>query len=164
MELSYGFFPEVVTGRSAITFSEYVMMPSDPATWFTPDYWASIYEQYARYDARYAWHDPTIVTLSRLEILMGPSCFVLVWLVLEQHAWRHPVQLVLCSIQCFGTLVYFFEPVVAGTWSEVFTSDPLELWTFVLFLNGLWIGVPIVMIYQSFRAVVPAMAARKEKT
>jgi cholestenol Delta-isomerase len=151
MEASYGAFSEIVKTKSAITFSEFLFTPAPFTSWFDPRWWASVYTQYARYDARYAEQDPLVVFICYTEFLLGPMCFLLVWLIQKGSAYRHRLQLVLCTAQFYGTVLYFLMPLVQGSWSRVMTHDPLELWVFVILLNGLWMIVPGGMVYQSFR-------------
>lgn len=151
MEASYGLFPEVVRARATTTFGEFMLSGSD-WSWFDPRWWSATYGQYARYDGRYAEHDPIIVFICYTEILLGPACFLLAWMIQRRHRLRHPVQLVLCTCQIYGTVLYFAQPLFAGNWAETITDDPFELLVFVVVLNGLWIGAPLAMIAQSFYA------------
>ena len=152
-EVNYGFFYPLVAEQSAITFSEFLLVPASLGEWFDPRWWVGFYEQYARYDARYSLHGPTVILLCYAEILMGPACFFLVWLIKKGSRFRHPCQLVLCSLQIFGTFIYFFHPMVAGTWSEVMTQDPFEQIVYIWILNGLWIAIPSILVAQSVRAM-----------
>lgn len=149
MEASYGSFHEVVTSRSTITFTEFLFSHVPISSWIDPRWWASIYIQYARYDARYSEQDPLVIFICYTEFLLGPLCFYLVWLIHKGSAYRHRVQLILCTAQFYGTVLYFFAPVVQGSWSRVMTHDSFELWVYVIILNALWMIVPGIMIYQS---------------
>src|SRR5690606_20642577 len=157
MEASYGLFPEVVQARATTTFGEFMLSGSE-WSWFDPRWWSSTYGQYARYDGRYAEHDPIVVFICYTELLLGPACFLLAWLVQTGHRLRHSVQLVLCTCQIYGTVLYFAQPWVAANWATTMTDNWFELLVFVVVLNGLWIGAPVAMIVQSFRA-----AARERK-
>lgn len=159
-EVNYGFFYRQITEQSTITFSEWLLLPASLGDWFDPRWWVGVYEQYARYDARYVLHDPTVIFICYAEILMGPACFILVWLIKKGSRFRHPFQLILCSVQIFGTFLYFFYPMVAGTWSEVMTHDPFEQAVYIWIVNGLWIAIPSILIAQSIRALSGTPAAR----
>jgi cholestenol delta-isomerase len=149
--------PEVVTARATTTFTEYVLGPASLGDWFDSRFWARAYGQYARYDARYLTAQPTVVFICFTEVVLGPLCLLLAWLIQRDSPFRHPLQLVLCTAQFYGTVLYFVEPMVAGTWSEVMTQDPFELWVFVILLNGVWMVVPGLMIGQSVRALRRAL-------
>ena len=154
LETSYSVFHEVVKVQRETTFMEYMLSPVDSiGVWFDLKWWASIYEQYARYDARYMLHDPSVVFFGYIEIPMGIGCFLLIYLIYKNSSYRHPVQLILCAAQCFGTIMYFTEPLVSGTWSTVMTANTFELIVYVFMLNGLWITIPILMMRQSTLAV-----------
>jgi cholestenol delta-isomerase len=152
MEASYGAFHEVVKTRSAITFTQFLFSRISFGAMFDPRWWASVYTQYARYDARYSEQDPLVIFICYTEFLFGPACFLLVWAIHKGKAWRHKLQLVLCTAQFYGTVLYFVAPMMQGTWSRQMTRDPLELWVFVIGLNALWMIVPGIMIVQSWRA------------
>ncbi len=153
MEASYGRHPEVVTAKATTTFSQYLFSHASIGDWFDSRFWAKAYGQYARYDARYLTAEPTVVYICYSEIVLGPLCLLVAWLIQRGHSLRHPLQLVLCTAQFYGTVLYFTAPVVAGTWSQVMTRDPFELWVFVILLNGIWMIVPGLMIWQSVRAL-----------
>src|SRR5579859_6265143 len=61
MEASYGTFHEVVTTKSTVTFTQFLFSHVGIASWFDPRWWASVYTQYARYDARYMEQDPLVI-------------------------------------------------------------------------------------------------------
>jgi hypothetical protein len=155
MEASYGAFHQVVTTKSTITFTEFLFTHVPISSWFDPRWWASVYTQYARYDARYSEHDPLVIFICYTEFVLGPLCFYLVYLIQTGSAYRHRVQILLCTAQFYGTVLYFFAPMLQGTWDRVMTHDPLELWAFVIILNGLWMIVPGAMIVQSLRQPRP---------
>ncbi len=164
MESSYGLLPHVVTARATTTFTQYLFTPAPIASWFDPRWWASVYGQYARYDGRYTVADPTILFICYTELLLGPLCFLLVWMIQSGNRLRHRVQLVLCTAQFYGTVLYFVAPMIQGNWSTVMTHDTFELIVFVISLNGLWMVIPGWMIYQSFTAPTasaPAVASRQ---
>jgi hypothetical protein len=151
MEASYGTFHEVVTTRSTTTFTEFLFSHVPFSAWFDPRWWASVYTQYARYDARYSEQDPLVIFICYTEFILGPLCFLLVYLIHKGSAYRHRVQILLCTAQFYGTVLYFLAPVVQHSWDRVMTHDAFELWVFVIILNGLWMIVPALMVFQSMR-------------
>jgi cholestenol delta-isomerase len=152
MESSFAIFHHVVTHRATTSFADFMLSPSPSiASWFDPRWWASIYGQYSRYDARYAISDPFPIALGYVEIVQGAACFWLGWAIQTGHRFRHPVQLILTSTQLYGTIYYFALPIAAGKWSEWMTHDPFELWVYVILLNGLWVVVPLLLMIQSTR-------------
>lgn len=161
MELSYGRHPEVVTGRATTTFTEFALSPASFGEWFDARFWARIYGQYARYDARYVNAEPTVVFICYTEALLGPLCLLVAWLIERDHPLRHPLQLVLCTAQFYGTVLYFTHPIVSGTWSAVMTHDAFELWVFVILLNGIWMLIPGLMIWQSLGAMRRTVVAAR---
>ncbi len=159
IEASYGLFPHMVQTRATTTFTEFLLSHAPITSWIDPRWWASAYTQFARYDARYAEHDPLVIFFCYTELILGPLCFLLVWLIHRGSAYRHRVQLVLCTAQLYGCVLYFVAPVMQGTWGSVMTNDPFELWVYIIGLNALWIIVPAVMIFQSLRQPVTSGTA-----
>jgi hypothetical protein len=157
MEASFGTFHKIVTTANTTTFTEFLFSRIPLLSGFDPRWWASVYSQYARYDFRYAEQDPLVIFICYTELILGPLCFLLVYLIHKNSPYRHRVQLVLCTAQFYGTVLYFVAPILQGTWRRVMTHDPLELWTFVIGLNALWMLVPGIMIYQSLTQRVPTV-------
>ncbi len=151
MEASYGAFSQVVQTRATTTFTEFLLSPAPLTAIVDPRWWASVYTQYARYDGRYAEHDPLVIFICYTEFILGPLCFFLVWLIQKGSPFRHRVQLVLCTAQFYGTVLYFVAPMLQGTWSRVMSHDPFEVADFVVGLNGLWMLIQGIMIVQSLR-------------
>jgi cholestenol delta-isomerase len=151
MEASYGLFHDVVTTASTTTFNEFMAKPASIGSWFDPRWWANIYSQYARYDARYVEHDPVILFICYSELVLGPLCFLLVYLIHRESRLRHPVQILLCTAQIYGTALYLLAPVIQGSWDRVMTHDTGELFQFVIGTNAMWIVIPGIMLTQSLR-------------
>eukprot|EP01113_Clastostelium_recurvatum_P009374 TRINITY_DN1450_c0_g1_i1.p1 TRINITY_DN1450_c0_g1~~TRINITY_DN1450_c0_g1_i1.p1 ORF type:complete len:235 (-),score=65.83 TRINITY_DN1450_c0_g1_i1:51-692(-) len=161
LEGSYGFFHREVTAPATVTFMERFTqdVPMERALDF--HWWASLYSQYAKYDGRYSISDPMVVFFCFTELVEGVLCFLLIALILNNSKYRHPVQIVCCTAQAFGTVFYFITPILYNTWDTVMTKDPFELWVYVIILNGLWMVVPGAMIIQSFNAISGAMGRQQ---
>lgn len=62
-------------------------------------------KEYGQADARYLVSDPTIVSIEILtSFLLTPMCVVLAYAILQQTAYRHWLQLVLCTCELYGGL------------------------------------------------------------
>eukprot|EP01132_Coremiostelium_polycephalum_P004820 gene4820-6008_t len=159
LEGSYGFFANEITTKSPLTFTEKMLelVPLEKA--LDLHWYASLYTQYARYDSRYAVAEPMVVFFCFLELVQGAFCFLLALLVVVESRYRHALQILLSSLQALGTVFYFITPYIYGRWEEYISSDPFELWVYVVGLNGLWLLVPIILILQSFSAIGQATAA-----
>ncbi|KAN0043321.1 hypothetical protein ACTA71_010969 [Dictyostelium dimigraforme] len=153
LEGSYGFFAHEVTKASTVSFTEKMLelVPLENA--WNPHWYAQLYSQYAKYDLRYAIQDPMVVFFCFMELVQGVSCFLLVACVITQARVRHALQIFLCSIQGLGTVFYFITPYIYGLWEQQISSDPFELWVYVVGLNGLWLLIPIILTIQSFIAI-----------
>eukprot|EP01133_Synstelium_polycarpum_P015257 gene15257-18063_t len=153
LEGSYGFFAHEVTTVSPVSFMEKMFEEVSIESAIDPHWYAALYSQYAKYDGRYAIADPMVVFFCFLELVQGASCFILALFVVLESRYRHALQIFLCSLQALGTVFYFITPYIYGKWDELITSDPFELWVYVVGLNGLWLLVPLLMIAQSFISI-----------
>ncbi|EGG18738.1 putative 3-beta-hydroxysteroid-Delta(8),Delta(7)-isomerase [Cavenderia fasciculata] len=153
LEGSYGFFAHEVTKASEVDFMEKMFedVPMEKA--FDLHWYASLYSQYAKYDLRYAIADPMVVFFCFLELVQGAACFILALFVVQQSKYRHALQIFLSALQGLGTVFYFITPYIYGKWDELISSDPFELWVYVVGLNGLWLLIPIILTIQSFIAI-----------
>ncbi|KAF2074486.1 hypothetical protein CYY_004191 [Polysphondylium violaceum] len=172
LEGSYGFFAHEVTEASKVSFTEKMLEQVPLVNAVDPHWYASLYSQYAKYDLRYAIADPMVVFFCFLELVQGAFCFILALAVIKQANCRHALQIFLSALQGLGTVFYFITPYIYGKWQEQISSDPFELWVYVVGLNGLWLLIPIILTIQSFVAItkqfavsapVPAKQQRKPK-
>eukprot|EP01112_Ceratiomyxa_fruticulosa_P012095 TRINITY_DN3334_c0_g1_i1.p1 TRINITY_DN3334_c0_g1~~TRINITY_DN3334_c0_g1_i1.p1 ORF type:complete len:210 (+),score=45.18 TRINITY_DN3334_c0_g1_i1:638-1267(+) len=159
LEGCYGFYHHEVTTKATTTFLDRFVEDVPFESALNPSWWAGLYSQYARYDGRYAISDPMVVFFCYTELVEGVLCFLLVLLIQTDSKYRHPTQIVCCTAQAFGTVFYFITPIIYKTWDQVMTSDPFELWVYVIILNGLWFIIPGAMIIQSFFAISRRMGA-----
>ncbi|KYR01684.1 putative 3-beta-hydroxysteroid-Delta(8) [Tieghemostelium lacteum] len=168
LEGSYGFYANDVKTISKVDFMDKMFEVTQLENAWNPAWYASLYSQYAKYDKRYAIADPMVVFFCFMELVQGFCCFLLALLVIKQSTYRHALQIFLASIQGLGTVFYFITPYIYGKWAEQISSDPFELWVYVVGLNGLWFAIPLVLIVQSAlfigRNVVQQVATSKSAT
>jgi len=43
------------------------------------------------------------------------------------------------------------------------TSNPMYLWVYLWFFNGLWVVVPLLLMWQSYNVIISAISNQKRK-
>jgi cholestenol Delta-isomerase len=161
LEGSYLRHHEEIRIRATSTFSEKMMEDVHWEKALQTQWWGSLYSQYAKYDGRYAVSDPLVVFFCWTELVEGVFCFVLAYFIQTNSPYRHPFQLLISTAQFYGTILYFLGPVIYNNWNTVMTSDPFDLYVYVVFLNGLWMLVPGLLIIQSFKAIANTLGQKR---
>ncbi|KAJ3558691.1 hypothetical protein NM688_g769 [Phlebia brevispora] len=121
-------------------------------------------KEYALADYRWGLADPTIVSLEILTVLCaGPmACYILKQLSADDPA-RHYWIIILCTAEIYGTWMTFCPEWLTGNQNLV-TSNPLYFWFYLTFMNGIWIVVPLVLLWDSYRYVSNSLRfAQKER-
>jgi hypothetical protein len=114
---------------------------------------ALTWKEYGKADARWLYSDPTIVSLEILTaFLLSPICLLLVYAICRQRGYRHWLQLVLCTCELYGGWMTFAPEWLTGSKSLV-TDNALYLWCYLVFFNGLWVVIPLALMYQSWIAL-----------
>lgn len=60
-------------------------------------------------------------------VIDGPLCFLVAFAAAHDLSWRHPLQLILCTMQLYGLVWFTLQPI----WSDTgmaghFSSDPVR--------------------------------------
>mmetsp|Transcript_22957 Transcript_22957/g.42195 ORF Transcript_22957/g.42195 Transcript_22957/m.42195 type:complete len:237 (-) Transcript_22957:61-771(-) len=122
--------------------------------------------QYAKIDSRYSGHigsheSATVHVLCMVElILYVPAC---IWLYIAYHhrrPERDALELVVCVMQAYGTIVYFAPEVLSGMPSASvdkdlsFTPYYLKYFWFASAMNFVWIIVPGILGKSAWNRIV----------
>jgi hypothetical protein len=60
-------------------------------------------------------------------LLTGPLCFLVAFAASHNFSWRHPAQIVLCTMQLYGLVWFTLQPIYSDTGIEGhFSSDPVS--------------------------------------
>jgi hypothetical protein len=60
-------------------------------------------------------------------LIDGPLCFLVAFAAAHDLSWRHPLQIILCTMQLYGLVWFTLQPI----WSDTglaghFSSDPVR--------------------------------------
>ncbi|TPX35335.1 hypothetical protein SmJEL517_g02243 [Synchytrium microbalum] len=127
---------------------------------------AAIWKDYARADARWGVSEPNIVSMELFTVLFcGNMCWVVMYGQAHNKVWRHYAQLVLCVCELYGGWMTFGPEWIIGSPNLCCLDDPMKLWVFLTFFNGLWVIIPLLLMYQSYLVIVDnAKQAQKTKS
>ncbi|KAF8827508.1 hypothetical protein HHX47_DHR4000259 [Lentinula edodes] len=129
---------------------------------------AEMWREYAAADLRWGNADPGIVSLELLTVLgAGPiCCYILKQLVNDDPA-RHFWIVVLSTAELYGGWMTFCPEWLTGS-PNLDTSNWLYLWVYLVFMNVIWVGIPIWLMYDSYHYIAQAVrlnrASIKSKT
>jgi len=111
---------------------------------------ALLWKEYGKADKRWLVSDPTIVSSEMVTVFVaGPLCILLIYAICRRKPYRHWVQLVLCTAEIYGGWMVFVPDMLVGS-PNLVTDNPLYLYVYLIFLNGLWFVVPLLLMYQSW--------------
>lgn len=58
----------------------------------------------------------------------GPLCFIVAYCAAHNHSWRHPLPILLCTMQIYGLVWFTLQPIFSETGLQGhFSSDPVRL-------------------------------------
>jgi cholestenol Delta-isomerase len=85
---------------------------------------------------------------------VGPLCAAAAWAYAHGSAWRHVAALCASLCQLYGDVLYFataaYERMAATR------PEPLYVWFYFVFLNGIWVVLPGAVACHTVRALVAA--------
>jgi len=129
---------------------------------------AALWKEYAAADSRWGISDPTIVSLELLTVLgAGPiCCYILKQLVNDDPA-RHYWIVLLSTAELYGGWMTFCPEWLTGS-PSLDTSNALYLWVYLVFMNTIWVVIPLWLMIDSYSYVAGslrlAQANSKAKT
>ncbi|KAL1923990.1 uncharacterized protein VTP21DRAFT_7025 [Calcarisporiella thermophila] len=114
---------------------------------------ADLWKEYSKADSRWAIADPTIVAIEAITaVFCGPLCLVVALCIHKKHPWRHVWQVVLVVCELYGGYMTFFPEVLSGS-SALNTTNPVYKYVYLIFFNGLWVVIPLLLLWQSAQRI-----------
>jgi hypothetical protein len=108
-----------------------------------------IWREYGRADSRWAVRDANVISIEFLTVFIGLLCIMQIYGCFFKTAWRHPLQIIICVSELYGGWMTFCPEWVDGS-PNLDTSDPILLWIYLVFMNGLWVVIPALLLWDSF--------------
>lgn len=110
---------------------------------------AQLWKEYALSDSRYLISDPTVLCAEAITVFAwGPLCYITATLILVSSPYRHASQIIISLAHLYGDMLYISTSLVDLYARRVSYSrpEPYYFWFYFLFLNSIWIFVPIGML------------------
>ncbi|KAL8814756.1 MAG: hypothetical protein Q9223_006041 [Gallowayella weberi] len=143
---------------------------------------ALLWQEYARADARWANTDTTIISIELLTVLLaGPSALYICYLLQHHQPHHHPIQTrnnkkvynhdaaatasatlwflitILATAELYGGFMTFAPEWLTGN-PNLHTENPLHLWLYLVFFNGLWVVMPLWCLWVAWSEIARAFA------
>ncbi|XP_022337874.2 emopamil-binding protein-like [Crassostrea virginica] len=125
---------------------------------------SQVWKEYALADRRWGISDPTIVSLEILTVFItGPLAVWLIFAMLKNKTYRHFIQIVLCVCELYGGWMTFCPEWLTGS-KNLETGNFLYLWVYLVFFNGIWVIIPILLLVQSWQDMTATRKIKQTKT
>eukprot|EP00003_Mantamonas_plastica_P019227 TRINITY_DN314_c0_g3_i1.p2 TRINITY_DN314_c0_g3~~TRINITY_DN314_c0_g3_i1.p2 ORF type:complete len:183 (+),score=57.16 TRINITY_DN314_c0_g3_i1:462-1010(+) len=125
-------------------------------------FWHSCWVEYGHADGRYLISDSFVLSMETVTAVVdGPLCILAGYFLATGSSWLHVTQLTVSLFQIYGDILYFGTEWL-DNFSHVDQSHWLYTMVYFLFLNGLWILIPGMLVIQSVNAIVSAFNDQKK--
>ncbi|KAH9060458.1 Emopamil-binding protein [Lactarius vividus] len=112
--------------------------------------YAQMWREYAAADTRWGIADPTVVSLELLTVLgAGPLAALIVYQIVRRDPVRHYWIVVLSTAELYGGWMTFCPEWLTGS-PSLNTSNPLFLWVYLVFMNTIWVIIPVWLMCDSY--------------
>ena len=147
---SCGFIHLVLEG---FYFFNYQTLPSNNS------FLAQMWKEYSICDSRYIAGDSFIVCMEGITSLLdGPLALYALYTFVTHHHNRYIIQLCLSLCQLYGDVLYFTTEYVED-FNHGPYGDVVYFWFYFVFMNLLWIVIPILCIWESFKVLCTACSS-----
>jgi hypothetical protein len=120
---------------------------------------AQMWREYAAADSRWGTADPTVVSLELLTVLgAGPMAAFIVYQIVQRDPARHYWIIVLSTAELYGGWMTFCPEWLTGS-PSLNTSNPLFFWVYLLFMNIIWVIIPVWLMYDSYTHIAGSLRA-----
>ncbi|XP_035533856.1 emopamil-binding protein-like [Morone saxatilis] len=111
---------------------------------------AELWKEYGKADSRWLISDPTIVSIEIMTVVLDSVlALLLIHAVLKDKYYRHFLQVALSVCELYGGWMTFCPDWLVGS-PHLNTSSWLYLWVYLVFFNGVWVLVPVLLLVQSW--------------
>ncbi|KAH9028350.1 Emopamil-binding protein [Lactarius pseudohatsudake] len=123
----------------------------------SPGAFAQMWREYAAADTRWGIADPTVVSLELLTVLgAGPLAAFIVYQIVRRDPARHYWIVVLSTAELYGGWMTFCPEWLTGS-PSLNTSNPLFLWVYLVFMNTIWVIIPVWLMCDSYTHIASTL-------
>ncbi|XP_029993754.1 3-beta-hydroxysteroid-Delta(8),Delta(7)-isomerase [Sphaeramia orbicularis] len=149
-----GFIHGVIEGWFCLF---YHIIPGDQS------FLSQLWKEYSKGDSRYVIADNFTVCMETVTAcLWGPFSFWAVFAFLTNKPYRYVLQLIISLGQLYGAVLYFFTEHRDG-YAHSELGHPIYFWFYFVFLNVLWIVIPLMLIVDAWRQLSAAQTVTDQK-
>lgn len=136
---------------------------------------ARLWQEYAKADRRWAGADVTVIALELLTVFIGgPAAIYICYLLYRASSAKSAavrakaqaklwlVAPALATAELYGGWMTFAPEWLTAS-SQLETNDPVLLWFYLVFFNGLWVVVPLWVLWQAAKEIRAAFVAAEGK-
>jgi len=114
---------------------------------------SALWKEYGKADTRWLHSDSCVVSVEAITVgLDGPLCILLMYAMVKKAPYRHFWQIVLCVAELYGGWITFCPEWLTGN-QNLSTGNPIHLWLYLVFFNGVWVVIPALLMWQSYNAI-----------
>ncbi|KAI0755023.1 Emopamil-binding protein [Daedaleopsis nitida] len=118
---------------------------------------AQMWKEYVAADFRWGVADPTIVSLELLTVFgVGTMCFYVLKQLVQDDPARHYWIIVLSTSEIYGGWMTFCPEWLTGS-PNLDTSNFLYLWVYLVFMNVIWVFIPLWLMYDSYGHIAKSL-------
>ncbi|KZZ94042.1 EBP domain-containing protein [Ascosphaera apis ARSEF 7405] len=123
------------------------------------DLFGQLWKEYSHADSRYLTSDPFVLCMETITAaLWGPLSYFLIYLILKESPYRHPIQMIVSGGQIYGDILYY-----STSWfNEHFFGlnycrpEAYYYWFYYFFMNFIWLIVPGYYLQDSVKTIASA--------
>ncbi|XP_060230395.1 3-beta-hydroxysteroid-Delta(8),Delta(7)-isomerase [Meriones unguiculatus] len=124
---------------------------------------SQLWKEYSIGDSRYILNDNFIISMETITAcLWGPLSLWAVIAFLRQQPFRFVLQLVVSVGQIYGDVLYFLTEQKDG-FQHGELGHPLYFWFYFVFMNGIWVMIPGVLVLDSIKHLTDAQSMLDSK-
>ncbi|EKM79091.1 hypothetical protein AGABI1DRAFT_84990 [Agaricus bisporus var. burnettii JB137-S8] len=124
---------------------------------------AAMWREYSAADFRWGVADPNIVSLEILTVLgAGPLCLYIAYQIMKNDPARHYWIIVMSTAELYGGFMTFCPDWLIGS-PNLNTSNWLHLWVYLIFMNTIWVVIPLILMVDSYGHVASALRGAGKK-
>ncbi|CAN9516078.1 unnamed protein product [Ophioblennius macclurei] len=142
-----GFIHGVIEGWFSLFYD---IIPGDQS------FLSQLWKEYSKGDSRYVIADNFTVCMETVTACFwGPFSIWVVYAFLTNKPYRFVLQLIISLGQLYGDVLYFFTEHRDG-YSHSELGHPVYFWFYFVFMNGLWIVIPLALIVDAWKQLSTA--------
>jgi len=136
---------------------------------------AKIWQLYAEADDRWgAYYDPAIVAVEYPTVFFaGIGALFCIYGIINHCSWRHLLIVLISATEFIGNWYTFApdvfevqggrrqESAMKNCWNSDGTLNFKLFWIYIIFMNGLWVVVPLVLLWDSGKRIIQALEDTK---